>query len=139
MSFWSINLHLLSFFVESSYLHSVEMINSLPFKRASNSACPFSPPCTPLFFWLHGECPNLEFFLSVYFHIRTKYEDWRCRFPYSIQMWENTDQDTDLNTFYTVSFYKSCKKFFFSKNFIQYKQIRICLQIYLRFRDAFIT
>ena len=44
MSFWSINLHLLSFFVESSYLHSVEMINFLPFKRASNSACPFSPP-----------------------------------------------------------------------------------------------
>ena len=54
-------------------------------------------------------------------------------------MWENTDQDTDLNTFYTVSIYKSCKKFFFSKNFSQYKQIRICLQIYLRFRDAFIT
>ena len=64
-----------------------------------------------------------------------KYHDWLRKSPYSIQMWENMDQDTDLNTFYTVSFYESCKTFFFSKNFSQYKQIRICL----RFKDAFIT
>ena len=44
-----------------------------------------------------------EFFRSVFFHIWTEYEDLLCKYPYSGQMLENTDQKNS-DTFHTVLF-----------------------------------
>ena len=33
-----------------------------------------------------------NFFWSVFFRIWTEYGDLLCKFPYSVQMWENLDQ-----------------------------------------------
>ena len=41
---------------------------------------------------LRGKCAYWEFFWSVFFRIRTEYEQIRNICPCSVQMWENTDQ-----------------------------------------------
>ena len=41
---------------------------------------------------LRKKCPNTEFFWSVFSRIRIEYGEIRRIFPYSVQMWENTDQ-----------------------------------------------
>ena len=38
-------------------------------------------------------CPNTEFFWSVIFCIRTEYGDFWSKYPYSVRMQENTDQE----------------------------------------------
>ena len=35
----------------------------------------------------------MEFFWSVFSHIWTEYGDFRSKFPYSAQIWENADQE----------------------------------------------
>ena len=45
-----------------------------------------------LHFRLHDKCPNPEFFWSLFSHTRTKYGDFPCKPPYSVQVWENADQ-----------------------------------------------
>ena len=41
---------------------------------------------------LREKCPYLEFFCSVFSPIRTEYGETLCISPYSVRMWENTDQ-----------------------------------------------
>ena len=41
---------------------------------------------------LREKCPYLEFFWPVFSCIRTEYGEIRSLSPYSVQMWENTDQ-----------------------------------------------
>ena len=41
---------------------------------------------------MHKKCPCLELFSSIFFRIRTEYEDLLCKSPYSVRMRENTDQ-----------------------------------------------
>ena len=43
---------------------------------------------------MYKKCPYSESFWSVFSHIRTEYKDiWSwSKSPYSVQMWENTDQ-----------------------------------------------
>ena len=41
---------------------------------------------------LHKKFPYLKFFMSVFSCIWTKYGDLLCKFSYSVQMTENTDQ-----------------------------------------------
>ena len=41
---------------------------------------------------LRETCPYLEFFWSVFSHIRTEYAEIRSISPYSVRMWKNTDK-----------------------------------------------
>ena len=41
---------------------------------------------------LREKSPYSEFFCSAFSHIRTEYEETWSMSPYSVQMWENTDQ-----------------------------------------------
>ena len=41
---------------------------------------------------LRKNCPNTEFFWSVFSCIWTEYRDLRSKFPYSVQIRENADQ-----------------------------------------------
>ena len=42
---------------------------------------------------LRKKCPYSVFFCSVFSRIRTQYGNSICKFPYSIRMPENTDQE----------------------------------------------
>ena len=42
---------------------------------------------------LRENCPNTEFFLVRISHIRTEYGEILRISPYSVRMWENTDQE----------------------------------------------
>ena len=42
---------------------------------------------------LREKCPYSELFWSVFFYIRTEYGEIRSISPYSVQMWENLDQN----------------------------------------------
>ena len=41
---------------------------------------------------LHEKCPYSEFFWSIFLRILTEYGETRSISPYSVQIWENTDQ-----------------------------------------------
>ena len=41
---------------------------------------------------LREKCRNSKFVWSVFSRIRTEYEDWQNKYPYSLRMLENTDQ-----------------------------------------------
>ena len=69
---------------------------------------------------LRKKCPYLKLFWPVFFHIRTEYGEIRNVSPYSVQMWENTDQNNSkyghFLRFYAVSDFKNikdkrCKRF----------------------------
>ena len=52
---------------------------------------------------LRKKCPYLEFFCSVFSHIRTEYGKIRSISPYSVQIRENADEKTpNTDTFYAV-------------------------------------
>ena len=47
-------------------------------------------------FWfltLRKRCPYSELFCSVFSHIRAEYGEIQSIFPYSVEMWENKDQN----------------------------------------------
>ena len=55
---------------------------------------------------LREKCPYSEFFWSVFSRIRTECGDLRSKSPYSIRMWENTDQKNFEygHTFYAMPY-----------------------------------
>ena len=59
---------------------------------------------------LRKNCPDKEFFWSVFFRIWTEYADLLSKSLYLVQIRENTDQKNSalyLGTFYAVSILKS--------------------------------
>ena len=58
--------------------------------------------CAEVFSGLRKKCPYSEFFPSIFSRIRTDYGEIRSTFPYSVQMWENTDQKNSEGEHYAV-------------------------------------
>ena len=47
----------------------------------------------PLHLALREKCPYSELFWSLFSRIRTEYGEILCISPYSVRVWENTDQN----------------------------------------------
>ena len=47
---------------------------------------------------LREKCPYSELYWSVFSRIQTEYGEIPRIFPYSVQMWENTDQNNSVCT-----------------------------------------
>ena len=70
-----------------------------------------------LFYTVRKKCPYSEFFRSVFSSIRTEYGEMQCTSPYSVRLWENTDQkDSEYG-----HFLRSVK----TQTFVTLTQIRI--------------
>ena len=53
-----------------------------------------------LFYTVRKKCPYSEFFWSTFSRIRTEYGEIQCTSPYSVRLWENTDQkDSEYGLF----------------------------------------
>ena len=48
---------------------------------------------------LHEKCPNLNFFSDL-FPALNQNADLLCKFPYSVQMWENMDREKASVSYY---------------------------------------
>ena len=59
---------------------------------------------------LRKKCPYSELFWSLFYHIWTEYGEIRSIFPYSVRIWENTDQNNSEYGHFSRSVYlnKAC-------------------------------
>ena len=75
-------------------------------------------------------CPNAEFYCSVFSCIRTEYGDLRSKSPYSVRIQKNTDQKKlRIWTFFTHCT-KRLGKCFFAFCSIVHKVVQFCCQMF---------
>ena len=79
-----------------------------------------------------NSCPYLELFLSIFFRIPTEYGEIRNISPYSVWMWENTDEINSefghfLRSAYSIK--ESIRKILLCKNFKKTYKHRMSLSV----------